>query len=158
MVCTLCEATIDRVREKSAFCKNGSYAGPPKDIESTLLHAPIFGVRGAEEIALDLSGESVARRAVVEGFEAARSDPLGGIEMHAHEDGVAIAIRDGDARAERDEHVSGARHHGPVTGGLQPPFQPFRNIESVSLFRQPLSWYSATVMPSMTGIDDDGPR
>src|SRR6266480_2859079 len=68
-------------------------------------------------------------RAVEVGFNAACATPWRSIEMDANKNRVAIRIRDGDARSQRNKDVAISRHHHAIAVRLQHRFQTLRDIE-----------------------------
>ena len=95
-------------------------------------------------------------RTVEVSFNAACATPWRSIEMDANKNRVAIRIRDGDARSQRNKDVAISRHHHAIAVRLQHRFQTLRDIEVHCLLVHALARDAAAVVSAVTGINNNG--
>ena len=73
--------------------------------------------------------------------------------MDTDKDGVAIRIRDCDARWQRDKNIAVAGHDYVVAAGGKKRFEPLCYIECHFLFRDSLARDAAAIKTAVTGVD-----
>src|ERR1044071_6211653 len=89
-------------------------------------------------------------------FDSAGATALGRVEMDGNENRVGIRVGDSNARSQWHEHITIAGHYYAIPASCQHLLQPLRDIQGHLFFCDPLAWYTAAVIATMTRINHNG--
>ena len=117
------------VGEKTALDEHTRNRGLAQNVITAPPNATIFRWRAGDHVLVNVGRKRSAIGSIIISLDSIGSRASAGIEMNADENRVAIRIRDGNARRQRNKHIGIARHHHFVAGRLQFEFETDRDIE-----------------------------
>ena len=107
------------VAHESALDQDGRVLGIPDDVIARELHAAVGGSHPLVHAGVDVLGEGLATRTIVERLEAAYVALPGVVVVDADEDRVAVAVADGGSLGLRPRAVFSGRRSRAALGELR---------------------------------------